>query len=121
MHANAANIYFFGCWDRPGHYLWKPDGSRPRYEEKETPFGYTLDGGLLQNQKYWQNKLSVVHTIADGWTVISWWDNSVDERPGSNANFVAKGEYSRLEMVEFARLYFPELMHRFTNLVGVTQ
>lgn len=50
----------------------------------------------------------------DGWTLISFYDRSVDSRPGSNSSFLAEGNFTFEEMLGIAREYFPRVMSRFT-------
>ena len=52
-----------------------------------------------------------VHS-AHGWTVISWWDRSGDDRMGSNAVFVVRGFRRWAEALRLAREAFPLEMAR---------
>ena len=52
-------------------------------------------------------------TLADEFTILSFWDYSGDSRPGSNSNFIETGVHSFEEMLERARRAFPSLFARF--------
>ena len=110
----TAPIYYFGCIDRPGHYLWEPGPRRPK---DPTPFdtpgfpGAKLDMNYAPKDGNQPPALIGRHCV-DGWTVISFWDRSVDERRNSNSSFIAPGEHSTEEMIALAKQHFPEVIGR---------
>jgi hypothetical protein len=106
----APKFYFFGCYKDIGHYLRKPGGMTEWDIDTATPWGTSLDSKLCPKD---ENDRSWVLTQKDGWSTISAWDNTIDKRGKSNANFVAEGLYSLEEMKELAKANFPELMGRF--------
>jgi hypothetical protein len=59
-----------------------------------------------------QGECHVEH--ADGWTLISFWDRTGDERAASNSNFVVEGEHTLEQALELARQAMPALFERFT-------
>jgi hypothetical protein len=87
---------YFGCWDRPGHYLHDADGrtvwDRPSWCHWNVGL---MDGGLLANGRH--------PDIPDGrvwWTcggredlvyAFFWWDRSVDTRGACNSGFYVRG------------------------------
>lgn len=92
--------YYFGCWDRSGHYLHDERG-RLVYDlnwQRDLPgFPWTLghlDTGLLKNGKrtdvidgrvFWTCGATVP------WFGFFWWDRSVDSRGNSNSGFYVSG------------------------------
>lgn len=48
-------VYFFGCWNEPGHYLFEPGGRRPRggpFDPLGPGTGYLLDGGYAPRRAH---------------------------------------------------------------------
>ncbi len=100
-------IYCFGCDGRPGHYMHRTDMSTDWEFCKHNPWGYGIDNGLLKGRTE-----RFVLTQKDGWTALSFVDNTVDDRPGSNSSFLAEGEYTLNEMFELAHVHFPQVAKR---------
>lgn len=110
-------IYFFGCWERAGHYLHAVDGRQLRWAEG--PWGYAIDGGLLDKRVAQVEGVAVV-AQRDGWTAVSFWDRSVDKRQGSNAAFLVDELVTGEELLARARVAFPTIFARFTFPVVLT-
>jgi hypothetical protein len=99
--------FYMGCWQRVGHYLWRPGMEKVRYHEEEpTPWGYsgldcehfnTSDWALLKK---------------DGWTAVGLEDRSVDSRPNSHSVFAFHADLTVDEAVALARETFPEIFAR---------
>jgi len=115
------NVFYFGCIDRAGHFLWAPDGSRPR------PFGHRdslgerhLDGGFCPGAEapFYRDPLNVpqgaaaLHLVG-AWTVLSFWDRSVDGRPGSHSTYVLLGALTFNDAVARAKTAFPNVWKRY--------
>ena len=127
VSSTKSPIYYFGCWDRSGHYLHSPDGRSMSREAigpfdvygnvglpidcKFTPGPHAITGGL-------QDESFVALTYLRGWTVMAMWDNSIDGRPGSNAAFIAEGRLTEVEMWSLARQYFPKIVTRLKAAPG---
>lgn len=106
--------YYFGCHDRPGHYLWTERGNgADRIADSVLPFRYTiLDGGLLpHDREQIEGDATIVHW--PNWTVISFWDRSVDKRGGCSSAFAIPGRLTFDEAVEVAKAKFPWVWERF--------
>lgn len=106
-------MLYFGCLapGRAGHFLLSAHGSMSYYRlENIGPKALKmLDGGFLPRDA----KPGLIYrSVLPGWTIIAQIDNSVDTRPGSNAEFIAPGEYSLEEMVTMARETFPVIVAR---------
>ena len=72
-----------------------------------------LDADLLP-QEGQQIEGETTHVVINGWTVISFWDRTVDSRGNSNSAFVIYGKFSFSEAVEISKQAFPEIWNRFT-------
>jgi len=109
-------IYYFGCWNcQLGHYLSAPGGHRPPYEWRLK--WNCLDGGIFLPSTqsvqglYRLSRVSHV-TSAESWTIISWWDRSIDSRPNSCSAFLARGELTADQILALARETFPHVFAR---------
>ena len=107
-------VLYFGCWDQPGHYLHHPGGYK-LYDAARSalkcPFDNALDGTFAPpfvNEREDVTALSVVHN----WTILGMWDRSVDNRPNSNAAFLAPGVRTEAEMWALAREQYPQIVSR---------
>lgn len=117
--------YYFGCQGEPGHYFWTSDGTR-QYSRAEQIVGPNIypriDGGFCPNasedrMKPWRRTGPEVEGEAalhfvDGWTIISFWDRSVDKRGACNSNFIVRGVHSFKEVLRIARENFPQVLDR---------
>lgn len=116
-------MYYFGPWDRSGHYFFNEFGHyENEYKIKDFPFGHdgeriSVDGKLQpgcisgQNQ-FKRSRPEVVgeaslHHI-NGWTALCFWDRSVDKRLACNSNYFAEGCFTFEEMVEMSKTRFAE-------------
>ena len=114
-------VYYFGCWDQPGHYLHEP-GGRVVYPEAVGPFvgggaygsHLPLDGTFTPGpySLHIEDDTAVALTHIRGWTVLAMWDRSVDTRGGCNAAFIAEGSLTGAEMWALARQHFPQIVAR---------
>lgn len=128
-------VFYFGCWDQPGHHLWyrgsdgtpikrydqgesdrrllgsHPHSSGPPLTRGEIPWGYGLDGGLLKGRTLRQGEAVVEQR--DGWTALSFWDYSVDSRGGSSSTFVFDALLDPEQALRAAREAFPPIFARF--------
>lgn len=85
--------------------------SSSKREPGEIPWGYSLDGGLLKHKSLKQGQ--AVTERRDGWTALSFWDYSVDSRPGSSSTFVFDALLGSEEALAAARENFPAVFERF--------
>lgn len=107
--------YYFGCVGGPGHYMHRPDMSTDWSFCRNNPWGCGIDGGLLKGRKE-----RYVLTQKDGWTALSFVDNTVDSRPGSNSSFLAGGNFTVEEMFAIAKRDFPAIASRCRLPTGET-
>lgn len=115
-------VYYFGCWERVGHYLWLPDGRRATDDVHcALPWAF-LDTTLCpgrRNRHGDVNPLEQREGLAalhhrEGWTALAFWDRSVDQRHGSNSAFIADEVLDATAMLEAIGKAFPGVMARFT-------
>lgn len=130
--AETGKIFYYGCGRKPGHYFWKPGMIQARGEEtaptphttqsfpQVVPWGYSVDGKLTppderhaDGRLYYAPQGKAALHYKDGWTAISFWDRSVDTRPGSLSTFVMEGTYDYDQAIALARQNFPEVFERF--------
>lgn len=111
------DCFYFGCWGRPGHYLFAPNGQHVYEHTHALPPDFpvkvcTLDGGLLG---YPQREVEgeAVLTLIRNWTIISFWDRTVDHRGACNSNFVMRGRLLFDQAIEVAKSQYPTIFARF--------
>lgn len=112
---------YFGCWQRPGHYLHRR-GGRTIWDAKRDLPGFPwsdglMDSGLLKNGKRRDIYDGKVFWTCGGsafWYAFFWWDNSVDERGASNSGFYVRGFGwpEAQSAFDYACAEFPEVVSR---------
>jgi hypothetical protein len=105
-------VLYFGCWDRPGHFLFQPNGQWPL--SHATPFGSfgeQLDRDHYKPEEQTEGVARLTHD--SGWTILAFWDRSVDRRSGCHSTFLAPGTWSAEEMIAGAREAFPSVWARY--------
>jgi hypothetical protein len=108
-------MYYFGCWDEAGHYLFSPDGhsmSRIMAERYGIPFRTELLDGLFAPRYVKEDDTKTQLIYVHGWTFLAMWDRSVDTRPGSNCVFLIGGNYDEDMMWTIARQRYPKIVAR---------
>lgn len=104
-------VAYFGCWDRPGHYLHTASGKCYGAVGPWT-------SGKLDDPDNWNGKGASSSTsrvnmhYVDGWTLMCMRDYSVDTRPGSHAIFLAEGTHTQDAMWVLAADAFPFIAAR---------
>lgn|SRR5487761_42296 len=96
--------YYFGCWERAGHYYFAPGMRSVRGEP--TPWGYGLDSHTFADSPEW------IMWKSDGWTAIGRRDNTVDSRPGSHSTFAFHADLTMAEAEAEAARLFPQIFER---------
>lgn len=115
-----SDAYFFGCGRDMGHQFFEP-GFQSALRPVQCPWDVSIDasmqpgcGGRLE---YWQLSQTLgparLHH-KDGWTMLSFWDRSVDKRSNSNGNFIFKGTHDFDAMMKLAAERFPEVLARLS-------
>lgn len=107
--------FYFGCLQEPGHFWWSSSLSRAPLPGTTFPM---VDGVYCPPATDKEGVAQVVymtlHQYRGPWTLVSFWDRSVDSRPGSNSAFLLEGAYSFTAALERSKLTFPSIWKRFT-------
>lgn len=106
-------LFYLGCINKAGHYLWKDqDTEDSYYGNKEIPEHILskLDTGFCPKDTAVIG--FVQRTNIDDWVILSWWDRSVDSRPGSHSTFAAQGFKNMGELQSEMRNKFPVVFSR---------
>lgn len=115
-------IFYFGCIAQSGHYLWTSNGAGtarsihqytvPRdFADRFGDRGERLDYPLFTPPSDWPPH-HYMRSIVGKWMILSWWDSSVDSRPGSHSTFAGYGFETEEDMLRQARSLFPEVFNR---------
>jgi hypothetical protein len=115
-----SDVLYFGCVREIGHYLFmasetgafKPHGKRAR----DLAWTRICDGGLLGEGD--QVEGSAVWSYVGGYSIVSFWDRSVDKRGGSSSSFLVPGMHSLSEVLVAAGFAFPDIFERFKFEIG---
>jgi len=118
-------VYYYGCRNETGHYWHARDGEWMKQNDiinKVPPSigPHKVDCGFCPDPHTKPGRIprggpqgdAAFHHV-DGWSILSFWDNSVDSRPGSCSTFVARGTFGYDTMREIAKAQFPSVWNRF--------
>lgn len=97
---SAPTMLYCGCHGDTGHYVWDETEWSSSKLWKAQPWGNAIDGGLQPPK--WRANGVTRFTQEHGWSALSWWDNSIDKRPGSHSTFIVEGEHSAEEVLALA-------------------
>lgn len=89
-------LVYYGPWDRPGHYMYYETGDsvlsneRKRVAWQDREIDGVLQPGCCWNRSHSGSRRPQVEGEAllhhkNGWTALSFWDRTIDERPGCNS------------------------------------
>ena len=113
----AMKVYYFGCRNDSGHYLWDRQRRSVEYWDRLAHASISpvpwprLDGELCDGGYGVQGRARLHHK--DGWTALAFADRSIDKRPGSNSAFFFEATFDFEQAVAAARQHFPEIVERF--------
>lgn len=109
------DAFYFGCWDRLGHFLFDVHGRTRREGTLPADFPvmtHALDGAMLgYDRQQVEGRAYVAHVR--GWTILSFWDRSVDKRYACSSNFILRGTLGFDAAVAKARAAFPQVWQRY--------
>lgn len=117
--------FYFGCRSKElhGHYLFDKD---LRLVNSLIPAGFpvrkeTLDGGLMPiGLGQDEGKGVLVYFFTDKWwTVLSFWDKSVDRRYNSTSVFMLSGKHNFRETIIITKEIFPSIWERINFEVSL--
>ena len=105
--------FYFGCGGGAGHYLFNALGSKVYADGRLRRLRDHFDGTLPPQP---EAELYVASfSRLGGWNMsaLSWWDRSVDKRPGSNSTVFAPGlVIDPRAMLDLAHARFPWVFNR---------
>lgn len=114
---NKPFMVYYGPWAQSGHYFFYENGQEV-YSEERSKLGWKMTeiDGVMQpgcpdpNDRLQRHGPRVQGEALlhhrNGWTALSFWDSSVDTRPGCNSTYIAEGIFTFEEMVELAKTRF---------------
>ena len=105
-----SEVYFFGCWNASGHFLRDQAKQLVRDAKRlRIPSDIVLDGGpmFLPPEKVGTGALT--YLPACDITLLAWWGNPFDTRPGTNNAILIRGAYGRDSMWHEFSQAFPTL------------
>lgn len=115
-----SEIYYFGCAnDRGGHYWWGEgwlQHREPAFASRRGYDGFPVDGIYPPPGKEIQCK-ATMHFV-HGFTVLAWWDRSVDKRGACNSSLWVQGRATFGQILERGREAFPGLLERQEQPLG---
>lgn len=107
------DIFYFGCLEGKGHFLHRAGRKCSPENFEVLPWGYHLDGQVLERAGIPDNPDGrILFEQREGWTLIAFWDRSVDRRHGSNSAFLVPAIVSLEELLRLAREQWPQVMAR---------
>jgi hypothetical protein len=122
-------VYYFGCGRRVGHwwYLPNPAGAQTLWwgssaaaaSAMRTVFPDIDADYAPRTKRFVEGQAKLTHIR--GWTVLAWWDNSVDHRPNSNSAIVANRTLDYDQMLSLLAVQFPEVLQRQRKPIELVQ
>ncbi len=108
-------IYYFGCVGNVGHYLWDQNYCNPKMDSLPDDFPTLgkLDGNFITSIDSKQTQGEVTYLWYNHYTIIAFWDRSIDSRLGSNSCFVLEGDLGYDEAIKLAKEAYPNIWKRF--------
>lgn len=110
----SVRVYHFGYRRGSGHVF---HGSADYAEFSRLGIFPKIDGGFApggddkgRSERQEQGEAKLVGV--SGWTLLSWWDRSGDQRRNSVSVLLAEGTFTFSEMLAFGLDRFPALMKR---------
>lgn len=116
--SDSPTTFYFGCQNGAGHFL-HDQHLQTVQDHRAGPWqDWELDGRLCPGfvRNYVRDREVIGEAMIhhkDGWTALAFWDNSIDERPGSNSVFVIEGMHDFEQAVVIAKAAFPQIWERF--------
>jgi len=110
-------IYFHGCRTDKGHFLYKSgDSSYKLGFDLSKILGRHLDSGFAPCDRLtggYEEQFKAMITWTSGYTVIAFWDRTIDQRHASNSAFVVDENMCFANMVPLCKDAFPEVFARY--------
>ena len=108
-----SGVHYFGCIGGPGHYLFEShEGQAISCYRKPYNFWMERLDGVLAPQGPKEVQGPTARHEMHGYTVLSFWDRSVDKRGACNSILFVPGIMPFVEALGKAREAFPEIFAR---------
>lgn len=140
MSARMGNptLLYFGPLKESGHFMFYENEEQVshRLADTITPWKSndidgTLQPGMILWRDHWISESqhggrsyhegeAVIHH-KDGWTALSFWDSTIDTRPGCSSTYLADGSFTFEQMVELAKARFAERWNKMKFEVRLAQ
>ena len=104
-------MYYFGCYKEVGHYLHEINYDRVRLDDLPREIRNNIDTGFCPKDTKIEGR-AILHHV-EGYTILSFWDNTIDKRPGSHSTYVKKGIHDFNEMICFISDLFTYIYNRY--------
>lgn len=101
-------LLYFGCDKVPGHYLIGGSESSIFGINREVIRGIDKLFALGNTREQGHYQVSTVPPVI----IVSWWDYTIDSRPGSNSNLIGYGYDNVEDIFKDAKIKFPSVMNR---------
>ncbi len=107
--------FYFGCWGEIGHYTYGTNGRTLRNDCEQDKWLRSKDGSLAPKGIGEKQGIAYLDHVEKwgGYTVLSFWDRSVDSRGNSSSTFLIPGTHDFDDAVEIAQIQFPEIWKRY--------
>ena len=106
---------FFGCWHKEGHFLWTKHKDQFRELHECDIKARDLDCSavfLIYPPKLGQGCKTFLP--AQNKTILSWWGNPFDDRPGTNNSVIVDGCQSIQQAWNIFKTDFPDVAKFWT-------
>lgn len=111
LAALKGEVYFFGCWGEAGHFLRDKDGNKLRHKAQTAklriPAPAELDTSSLLLPKEVVGDGLLTYIPSYDCTIMAWWGNYWDSRPGVNNSLIARGTRTADEVWDMLKVQFP--------------
>jgi hypothetical protein len=117
-----ADILYFGCVnDRnsTGHALYGALAADVRIQNAYDMSRWLDNLAPRDGRKLHQPQGQARYYQRDGWSVVDWWDRSVDHRGDSHSSFLARGDWTAAELLAAGAIRWPDVWARQPVPVGV--
>lgn len=105
-------VYYFGCINQPGHYMWHPRNQQQVRATLNQPWGDHIDCRVFDTSPMKYKAGRIHHVQKDGWSLLYFADYSVDNRPGSHSTFCINKLMTAEELLQEAQAQWPNVFLR---------
>lgn len=107
-------VYYFGCVGSAGHFLHTPGPLSVGLGQEILPKSLWPKVDTSFCPQDGQGQGLIKYTQLDGWSIIAFWDRSGDSRPGSHSTFLINESVTPEDLLEAAKLAYPQIFSRYS-------